>query len=105
MSLQTLAEQYAGQVLFVGIEMEDNSGNPVTRDFVVHYAAAKQWNDVIALADPLESMFSYAPQPAVPLYIAVDAKTMRILALFNGGFSSQSSRIDFVEQNLAKTTP
>ena len=89
----------------MGIEMEDNSGNSVTRDFVVHYAAAKNWKDVIALADPLESMFAYAPQPAVPIYIALDAKTMRILDLFNGGFQSQSSRIDFIERNLAQTTP
>jgi len=84
----------------VGIEMEDNAGDPVTRDFVTHYAAGKNWKDVVALADPLESMFAYAPQPAVPLFIAIDAGTMRILDLFVGGFSSQSSRIQFIERNL-----
>ncbi len=84
--------------------MEDNAGNPVTRDFTASYARSKGWDDVIALADPLESMFTYSPQPAVPLYIAIDAKTMRILDLFNGGFQSQSSRISFIERNLAQVS-
>ncbi len=85
--------------MFIGVLIQDGSGNSATVMDARLYASQYRWN-FPAVADTQEDIWNYSLQPATPIYIAIDGSNMKILENFNGGFSGQADRRAFVQRNL-----
>ena len=84
--------------MFLGVLIQDGSGETATVQDAESYARQHRWN-FPALADTREDMWKYSPQPATPIYMAIDGSTMKIMEAFNGGFTGQADRRAFVQRN------